>query len=76
MAAGWVAVRFVPKPRPLRKFLLQLFFAWQIELVFPGVDVGVFGSGQWVRQCLTHSLGVQRINVAAAPERTGATPMA
>jgi len=28
---------------PFHKFLLQFFFAWQVKLVFAGVNVGVFG---------------------------------
>ena len=36
--------------RPLRKLLLQLFFAGQIELVFTGVDVGVFGQGDFYQR--------------------------
>jgi hypothetical protein len=30
---------------PFNKFLLQFFFAWQVKLVFAGVNVGVFGKG-------------------------------
>jgi RHS repeat-associated protein len=28
---------------PFHKFLLQFFFAWQVKLVFAGVNIGVFG---------------------------------
>jgi hypothetical protein len=30
---------------PFREFLLQFFLAGQIELVFAGVNVGIFGKG-------------------------------
>ena len=41
--------------RPFRQFLLQFFFARQIKLVFPGVDVRVFGQSDFY-QCLVFLL--------------------
>ena len=38
------------RARPLRQFLLQLFLARQVELVFPGVDVRVFGQGDFYQR--------------------------
>ena len=38
MSIGSAALR-----HPLRQFLLEFFFAWQIKLIFPSVDVGVLG---------------------------------
>ena len=47
MNTGAVSILVKYFPRLLRKFLLQLFLARQIELIFPGVDVGVFGQGNF-----------------------------
>src|ERR1035437_740101 len=36
-----------PRPDPLNQLLLQLLFAGQVELIFPRVDVGVLGQGDF-----------------------------
>ena len=49
--------------RPFHQFLLQFFLAGQIELVFPGVDVGALGQRDF-NQRLVLLLGTTMPTVA------------